>query len=120
MLRFERLPVVKAIYRPLKDFISLLSGAAHEDVNSVVVVNLEKMGIELIGLVTREDFTDLPENSFKGNKIGVYIPYSYIFGGCTIFVDRSSVRFIDIPADKAMRLALTGWIKNTSTYNTKD
>jgi uncharacterized membrane protein len=115
ILKFERIPVVKAIYRPLKDFISLLGGGAQDDMNSVVLVSMPNHDFELIGLVTREDFDDFPDKPFKADTVAVYIPYSYFFGGCTLFVSRKHIKEIDIPADKALRMAITGYIKGSDT-----
>ncbi len=111
--RFEKLPVVKAIYRPLRDFISLLGGSAHEDLKRVVILDFKEMNIKVFGLVTRDVFDDIPNHSFDEQTIAVYIPFSYFFGGITLFVPRSIITEVDIPADMALRSSLTGWIKNS-------
>ncbi len=77
----------------------------------VVLVRLDKIGVECIGLVTREEFSDLPLGSVPDSKIAVYIPMSYMLGGFTTLVDRDQVTPLDIPVEKAIKLAITGWIK---------
>lgn len=109
--QFERFPIIKAIYNPLRDLMSLFSGGSQDSMKKVVLVNLDKLGFEAIGLVTREEFDDLPANMIDKDKIAVYIPMSYMLGGFTTIIDRSKVKEIDIPVEKAIKLALTGWIK---------
>lgn len=109
--QFERMPFIKAIYSPLRDLISLFGGDGPDSMKKVVLVKLDKIGVECIGLVTREEFSDLPEGSIGTEKIAVYIPMSYMLGGFTTIVDRSQVTPIDIPVEKAIKLAITGWIK---------
>lgn len=111
-LQFEKVPFIKTIYSPLKDLMSLFSGRQSKDMKKVVAVKLDGSKIETLGLVTREDFRDLNEDSFTADKIAVYIPLSYMIGGITVIVGRESVRELNIPVDRAFRLAITGWIKH--------
>ncbi|MEE2670101.1 MAG: DUF502 domain-containing protein [Bdellovibrionota bacterium] len=109
--QFERVPLIKAIYNPLRDLMSLFGGNGPEEMKKVVLVRLDKIGVECIGLVTREEFSDLPLGSVPDSKIAVYIPMSYMLGGFTTLVDRDQVTPLDIPVEKAIKLAITGWIK---------
>ncbi|MBT4792542.1 MAG: DUF502 domain-containing protein [Halobacteriovoraceae bacterium] len=109
--QFEKVPFIKAIYNPLRDLISLFGGAGPDSMKKVVLVNLGSLGVQSIGLVTREEFDDMPAGTFTEDKIAVYIPMSYMLGGFTAIVDRSQVKELDIPVEKAIKLAITGWIK---------
>ncbi len=109
--QFEKVPLIKAIYNPLKDLISLFAGGSQGEMKKVVMVNFEKLGFRSIGLVTREEFEDFPKETFAEDNIAVYIPMSYMLGGFTAIVPRSSVTEVDIPVDQAFKLAITGWIK---------
>lgn len=109
--QFERFPIIKIIYNPLRDLMSLFSGGGPDSMKKVVMVDFEKLGIKSLGLVTREEFGDLPEGSISADLIAVYIPMAYMIGGFTVMVPRSSVQQVDIPVEKAIKLALTGWIK---------
>jgi uncharacterized membrane protein len=108
---FEKIPFLKAIYSPLRDLMSLFAGGGTDNMKKVVIVNFEKLGFKSIGLVTREEFTDIPQGTFEEDNIAVYIPMSYMLGGFTTIVPRSSVTEVDIPVEKAFKLAITGWIK---------
>lgn len=109
--KFESFPLIKAIYRPLKDLIGLFASENENAMKKVVFVNFEKMGFKAMGLVTREEFSDLPSNAVEPGKIAVYIPMSYMLGGFTAIVSKDQVQEVDIPVEKAFKLAITGWIK---------
>jgi uncharacterized membrane protein len=115
--QFERLPFLKAIYNPLKDLMSLFGGSGDTAMKKVVLVNFEKLGFRSIGLVTREEFSDLPAGSIAQDNITVYIPMSYMLGGFTAIVPKSSVTEIDMPVEKALKLAITGWVKADPNAN---
>ena len=74
-------------------------------------IKFENLGFEVIGLVTREEFDDLPGGAVSDESVTVYIPMSYMLGGFTGIFPRSSVREVDIPVERAIKLAITGWIK---------
>lgn len=109
--QFEKVPFIKAIYNPLRDLMSLFGGNGPDSMKKVVLVNLDKIGVECIGLVTREEFDDLPSGLISTEKVAVYIPMSYMLGGFTTIVPRSAITPVDIPVESAIKLAITGWIK---------
>lgn len=109
--QFERFPIIKAIYNPLRDLMSLFTEGSADKMKKVVIVNNEKLGFRSIGLVTREEFDDLPAGCIPEDTVAVYIPMSYMLGGFTTLVPRSCVVEVDIPVEKAIKLAITGWIK---------
>ena len=114
--KLTEIPLIKVVYSPLRDLMNLFSkGRGGNALQKVVLVQFDS-NKEVLGLVTREHFNDLDPN-FKINpeKIAVYIPMSYGLGGYTILVNKNQVTPISIPVEKAMSLALTGWIKTDST-----
>lgn len=105
----EKVPLIKAIYNPLKDLMALIPGR-NSDKNkpqNVVLVNFEHLGVEVMGLVTREELDELPGE----NKVTVYVPFSYMLGGMTLIVPKDKIRKVDIPVDQALKLSVTAWIK---------
>lgn len=113
--KFESFPLIKAIYRPLKDLIGLFANDSENAMKKVVFVNFEAMGFKTLGLVTREEFDDLPAGAVDSGNIAVYIPMSYMLGGFTAIVPKENVKEVDIPVEKAFKLAITGWIKSDKT-----
>lgn len=111
--RIQSVPFVKAIYNPLRDVMNLFGSEASEKMKRVVLVDLSASGgVKCMGLVTRDRFQDLPEAQFT-DLIAVFIPFSYAVGGFSLLVPKSQVTEIDIPVEKAMQLAITGWVQKS-------
>lgn len=111
-----RAPLLSVIYQPLKDLTNLFSKSGPKGMRGVVLVQLGQNGMKSLGLVTRDDFMDLPEIKKEDltdgdSYVSVYIPMSFGFGGFTILAQRKNLEFVDIPVDKALKLAFTGWVK---------
>ena len=103
----QRIPVVKSIYGSLRDLASFMSRDNQKSgFHQVVVVSVTDR-IRLLGFVTREDFSSLPEKLGTSDTVGVYLPMSYQIGGYTVFLPRSAVEPIDMSVEDAMRFTLT-------------
>ena len=104
----EKVPLIKVIYNPLKDLMALLPGRSSDKDKPQRVVLVPLQGVEVLGLVTRENLeTELPGS----NLIPVYVPFSYMLGGMTVLIDKDKVKKVDIPVDQALKLSVTAWIK---------
>lgn len=109
--RLASVPFIQAIYSPLRDLMNLFSKKDTNSKQSVVLVKVGESGAFAMGLVTRENFSDLPIEKQATDRVAVYFPFSYGLGGYTFLVPRESVTEINIPIEKAMSLAITGWVK---------
>jgi uncharacterized membrane protein len=107
----ERMPIIKTIYSPLRDVTNLFSRAGGAANQRVVMVPLGPNGIEVMGIVMRDHFEDLPKDTLKSDSVAVFIQLSYGVGGITVLAPRASIREVPIAADKALQLSLTGWVK---------
>jgi uncharacterized membrane protein len=106
-------PVIKTIYSPIRDLTDLFSRTqASGPAGQKVVFVQTAPGIESMGLVMREHFDDLPKGTVPDGKLAVFIPLSYGFGGFTVVVDRSATRDAGLPAERALQLAITGWVRS--------
>ena len=105
----EKVPLIKVIYNPLRDLMALIPGRSSDKdrPQRVVLVPLENLGVNALGLVTREELEELPGSDL----ISVYIPLSYMLGGLTILIERDKVKKVDIPVEQALKLSVTAWIK---------
>ncbi|MFN3455003.1 MAG: DUF502 domain-containing protein [Pseudobdellovibrio sp.] len=119
--KLTEVPLIKTVYAPLRDLMNLFAkGQQQQTLQKVVLVHFTPAH-SIIGLVTRENFSDLElKMNISKEKIAVYIPMSYGLGGYTILVNKAEVEPIDISVEKAMSLALTGWIKTTSEPSPKN
>lgn len=111
--RLTQVPFIKAIYSPLRDLMNLFSkGGGPGGLQKVVLVDMGDSGVRVLGLVTRENFHDIPAiEQNAGDRVAVYVPMSYGLGGFTLMVPRSRMTPLDMPIEKAMSLAITGWVK---------
>jgi uncharacterized membrane protein len=108
--RVERVPIIKSIYAPIRDVTHLFSKNGKDQNQRVVMVKLAN-GIETMGLITREKFGDLPEGMIQPDHVAVFLPFSYGVGGFTIIAHKSALRETTLPAERALQLSITGWVK---------
>ena len=113
---FKRLPLVKTIYTAFKDFIDYLSPESKVGMSKVVLVQFPGQSYQLIGFVTREDFTRLPLDLAVDDAIAVYLPMSYMVGGYTVFLPRSCLTPVDMSFEDGMKLVLTGAVSRETTH----
>lgn len=105
-----KIPLFKSLYTMVKNVIDLLQTSPDKEKQQVVRVSFHDS--DLIGLVTREGFSDVP--AMGNDKIAVFLPMSYQIGGYTIIVDRSRVEPLDISMDVALQNTLTAWAKSSN------
>lgn len=112
--RLLAIPLINAVYSPLRDVMNLFSKKGQSELKSVVLVQLSDTGLQSLGLVTREQFRDLSTmKDLTEGKVAVYIPWSYGVGGITFLVPRDRITPVDLPVDRALSLAITAWVKST-------
>jgi len=106
------IPVIKIVYKSLKDFFGLFSGDQTGELLQVVSVGLPGSQMKLLGFITRSDFSDLPQGVANPDDVAVYLPMSYQIGGYTVMVPRSSITPVTMARDEAMRFVLTAGLKS--------
>ena len=109
-LPFTNLPVVKSIYSSLRSFADYFSPTGMQGEQSVVILRMPGHAMEIIGLVTRRSFADLPAGFLPGERVGVYLPMGYMIGGYTVFVPVEWVQPIEMSVEEAMRSSLIAWM----------
>ena len=103
-------PIIKTVYRALRDFLDYFSPDKQKEFEQVVAVTFGDSGMQVIGFVTQDDHKKLPEGFGEVDSVLVYIPLSYMIGGYAVLVPRSAVRPVDMSMDEAMRFTLTAGI----------
>jgi uncharacterized membrane protein len=104
-----RVPLIKSIYRAVRDFLTFLSQGKNRGPRQVVTVKVGQTGIKLVGFVTRHDLSFLGAG-LDDERVAVYIPLSYQIGGYTALVPLSAVEPLDVPLEKAMQFVMTAGI----------
>lgn len=107
---FTNLPVVKSIYSSIKSFADFFSGSGGQSGQQVVLLRMPDSALEMVGLVTRRNFDDLPAGFLPGERVAVYLPMGYNIGGYTVFVPADWVTPIEMSVEEAMRSSLIGWM----------
>ncbi len=102
-----RLPVIKSVYRAIRDFFDFFS-PKKDSFGRVVIVKIANM--EAIGFITQEDRSKLPEAFRDRDCELVYLPMSYMIGGYTLLVKREDILPCKMSMDEAMRFVLTAGI----------
>ncbi|MDP2323798.1 MAG: DUF502 domain-containing protein, partial [Gammaproteobacteria bacterium] len=106
-----KIPLIKVVYKALKDLFGLFSDSKDSEALQVVSVQLPGTDMRLLGFVTRSDFSDLPPGVGFEGEVAVYLPMSYQVGGYTIMVPRASISPVQMSREEAMRFVLTAGLK---------
>ncbi|HUU74033.1 MAG TPA: DUF502 domain-containing protein [Burkholderiales bacterium] len=106
-----KLPLIKTIYAALRDFFALFAGQDDQVALQVVTVTLPGSEMRLMGFVTRDHFSDLPDGVAVEGEVAVYLPMSYQIGGYTIFMPRSQITPVNMSREQAMRFVLTAGLR---------
>lgn len=109
-LPFTNLPVVKSIYSSLKSFADYFSPSGKQGEQSVVILRMPGNAMEIVGLITRRSFADLPAGFLPGERVAVYLPMGYMIGGYTVFVPVEWVQPIEMSVEEAMRSSMFAWM----------
>jgi uncharacterized membrane protein len=109
-----QMPLIKSVYRAIRDFFHYFSPTAKKEFEQVVSVSIGDTGMKVIGFVTQAVPERLPDGFREEDNILVYLPLSYMIGGYAVLVPRSSVKLIDMNMEEAMRFTLTAGVTGTS------
>lgn len=103
-------PVIKTVYRSIRDFFDYFSPARKDEFQQVVAVSIGETGMQVIGFVTQAVPERLPEDYRGNDSVLVYIPLSYMIGGYAVLMPRTAVRPLDMSMEEAMRFTLTAGV----------
>ena len=103
-------PVIKTVYRSIRDFFDYFSPARKDEFEQVVAVSIGETGMQVIGFVTQAVPERLPEDYRGDDSVLVYVPMSYMIGGFAVLMPRSAVRPLDMSMEEAMRFTLTAGV----------
>jgi uncharacterized membrane protein len=103
----QRIPGIKSLYGSIRDMVGFFDASKQKEFDKTVMVALGDENVRLMGLVTREDFRDLPEGIGDEQTVAVYLPMSYQLGGFTVMVPKAKIKPVDMKVDQAMQFVLT-------------
>lgn len=103
----QKIPGINSLYGSIRDVVAFFDASKQKEFDKTVMVALADENMRLMGLVTREDFRDLPEGIGDEQTVAVYLPMSYQLGGFTVMVPKAKIRPVDMKVDQAMQFVLT-------------
>ncbi len=111
------MPLIKTVYRAIRDFFDYFSPSRKKEFKQVVAVNIGDTGMQVIGFVTQAIAEQLPENFRVEDSILVYLPMSYMIGVYAVLMPRSMVRPLDMNMEEAMRFTLTAGVTGSAAHS---
>lgn len=108
------LPGVKTIYESTRDLMKLFGGDSKR-MGRAVLYTPPNVTASTIAILTNPDPQGMPEDLI-GRKVAIYVPFSYMFGGVTLYVDREHVRALDLPVEQALKLAATAQVTREDEF----
>lgn len=112
---FYRMPLIKSVYRAIRDFFDYFSPATKKEFEQVVAVTIGDTGMQVIGFVTQAEMEHLPQDFREEDSVLVYLPLSYMIGGYAVLMPRSAIRPLDMNMEEAMRFTLTAGVTGTTS-----
>lgn len=103
----ERIPMVKSLYRMLRDMTGFFADTEKKRFNRVVMVQPVEGGPQMVGFVTRENLSDLPPQFGGSQNVCVNMPLSYCMGGYLVTVPKDRIQAVDMGMNEALRFVLT-------------
>lgn len=114
-----KIPLIKSLYSALRDFTEYFFNADKKNNESKKVVWVKLGEARVIGFVMRDSIKDIPgmcgvlsDVSEEDDLVAVYLPMSYQISGYTVYVKRSAIEPLNIPAEEAMRMVLTAGVSS--------
>jgi uncharacterized membrane protein len=111
---FYHMPLIKSVYKAIRDFFQYFSPTAKKEFEQVVAVSVGNTGMQVIGFITQAIPALLPKGFRGEDSILVYLPLSYMIGGYAVLVPRSAVRPLEMNMEEAMRFALTAGVTSAT------
>ncbi|MEI7835246.1 MAG: DUF502 domain-containing protein [Planctomycetota bacterium] len=105
-----RLPGIKTIYESVRDLLKLFGGDAKK-MGQVVLYTPPGSTTTVLGIRTSPAGGG---RSVSGRYTAtVYLPFSYMFGGLTVFAPPESLQEIDMPVETCLKLCATAFVTHT-------
>jgi uncharacterized membrane protein len=106
----ERLPLVRLVYRSIREITVSLTGERKPFHHPVLVRPWPGSEARLMGFVTRQDLSDLGRPGW----VSVYVPNAYAIAGQTFLVPREMVESLDVEASQAMTFAMSAGVAGST------
>ncbi len=100
-----RVPGVKTIYESIRDMMGLFGRDSHR-MGRVVEYRPPGSAATALAILTNDRPPGIAQEGTE-QKVAIYLPFSYMIGGITIFVEPQHLREVDMSVEVALKLAAT-------------
>ena len=107
----NKTPIVKIIYTSVRDFLQAFVGNKKKFTEPVLIKLSKDTEVEQMGFLTQKDLGFL---GIEGNKVSVYIPFSYSIMGTVYIVPSENVRHINASPTDAMKFIISGGVTQSN------
>ncbi|MBC8373068.1 MAG: DUF502 domain-containing protein [Phycisphaerae bacterium] len=103
-----RVPGIKTLYESVRDLLQLFGGNAAK-MGKVVQYSPPGSSMKMLGIRTN-DTPPFAQGSGGGPAVAVYLPFSYMFGGMTIYCEPDRLEELDMPVEQCLKLCATAFV----------
>lgn len=108
-----KIPVIRHIYSPLKDFTGAFIGNKKRFTHPVLVVTNKEANVREVGFITDDD---LHEIGVGPEYVAVYMPASYSIAGKLLIVPKVNVSPLDANAGDVMKFVVSGGVSEVEEH----
>jgi len=110
----EKTPLIKIIYTSMKDLMNAFVGKKQQFKRPVLVKMDSQSDAERLGFITKDNLNEL---GIEGNKVAVYLPFSYAISGQVYIVPTKNVTPINASSADVMKLIISGGVTSVEQLN---
>jgi uncharacterized membrane protein len=110
----EKIPFIRHIYSPVKDFTSAFIGNKKRFTRPVLVITNKEADIREVGFVTDDDLHEIGINL---EYVAVYMPASYSIAGRLLIVPKANVTPMDANAGDVMKFVVSGGVAEVDEHH---
>ncbi|MAC94286.1 MAG: hypothetical protein CMC96_02165 [Flavobacteriales bacterium] len=110
----EKTPLIKIIYSSMKDLMNAFVGKKQQFKRPVLVKMDSQSDAERLGFITKDNLNEL---GIEGNKVAVYLPFSYAISGQVYIVPTKNVTPINASSADVMKLIISGGVTSVEQLN---
>ncbi|MHC4981767.1 MAG: DUF502 domain-containing protein [Planctomycetota bacterium] len=102
----SRLPGIKTVYEAIRDLMKLFGGGA-KGMGRAVRYKLPGTDVAVLGILTNENPGGAESSEPAEKKVAVFLPFSYMFGGPTIYVSPEQVEELNMSVEQVLKICTT-------------
>lgn len=110
----EKIPFIRHIYSPVKDFTGAFIGNKKRFTRPVFVITNKEANIREIGFITDDD---LHEIGLSPEYAAVYVPASYSIAGRLLIVPKTNITPMDANAGDVMKFVVSGGVAEVDEHH---